>query len=99
MFGTTDRTRMDGRLKINDANYCRLNGWMAGTVLTIDMTEEMHFTVGVTGREWTKRIRITAIGEKSILVRQVYDDDSLGREEQWSKKLVDSLVIKATDSK
>jgi hypothetical protein len=63
-----------------EAQICRANGWQVGDVL--EGTES--------GPGWsrTSRIRITAIGEDSILARLIWQDgqEECGHETTWTLK-------------
>jgi hypothetical protein len=87
-----------GRPRRNDANYCRLKGWAAGTVLTLDQSDRLVFHHGITDRPWHQRIRITAVGEDSILVRLIYDQYESG-EQRWVRQLCNSLVVAGVAAK
>ena len=51
---------------MNSAELCRVNGWSAGTVL--------EGTESGTGWSTTSRIRITAVGERIILAKKLWQD-------------------------
>lgn len=83
---------MKKRPKKNDANYCRLKGWVPGTILNVKL-DDGH----VHARECWEKITITAIGEEAILIRRVYSrpesgKDGQGPEHKWVRRLVNREV-------
>lgn len=67
----------------NDATFCRLRGWTAGTVLTLEYEYKI-------GRTWKEDVLITALGEKSILVKRLKYKSP---EEQWTLTLLKKYVV------
>lgn len=76
-----------GKCKVSDAALCRSKGWEQGDILQAEPTERSDTHLG------TQRVRITAIGEDSILVR-VLSGPRRGKEIRWAKQLLSYAITK-----
>jgi len=89
---------------VNDASLCRLRGWVVGDVLMTEPTERCYFPGCpsiITHPEIHRSFwKLTAIGERSILVRACSKDGlrCVGPERKWSMRLLDYVIIKAAPS-
>lgn len=75
--------------KTNDASLCILRGWRVGDILKAEPTERICDLSA-----HRKFVRITAIGEESILVRE-RDGQRWLPERRWSRHLLDWAITLA----
>lgn len=74
------------KIQRNDAGLARLHGWQVGDIL--------EASTGLTD-SYSFQVKLTAIGDMSILVRRLWGD-RLGREERWCRRLQTHVIRKVT---